>query len=87
MSVRDITDDMLDWFAKDIGAIAFEMQRALERHSALYEDVWTGGDTSERAPERTTKAMGLLRDALALVTEADHEAALFRVERILGSKR
>jgi len=77
--IRQITDDQCEWFATDMAALDHELGRILDRHNPLCKSEWIGGDANERAPVRTTEAMELVRQARALLKQADHLVAMFRV--------
>lgn len=79
---REITDDQCQWFADDMAALDMELGRVLNRHASFAESIWLGGDqkadNTEVGPQRTTKAIALLREARKLISKADHEVAMFR---------
>jgi hypothetical protein len=85
--IRTVTDEQCRWFADDLAALDMDLARLLSRHKCLAESVWLGGkkdeDNTEEGPETLVKAISLIRGARALIAEADHLNALFRVHNTL----
>ena len=67
-STRDLSDDQCQWFADDIARLDLEFARFLNRHKGLVDTV-DGG--TEVGPDRVTRAVALVREARALINEAD----------------
>lgn len=80
--IREITDKQCAQFEADANGLVSEVEKVIDRHAAMYYSEWLGGDikadNSEEAPARCQKAISLLRQAVKLIQQADHEVAIFR---------
>lgn len=81
--IRKVTDAQCQTLLEDLEALRMEFDRFLSKHQGLVASIWLGGDrdadNTEKGPADLVAAFDQLRKARALLTEADHQVAMFRV--------